>query len=103
MKSIGLVLAALMIASGARAADYPTKPINIIVPFAAGGSNDIVARAIGKGLADAWGQPVLIDNRAGAGGVIGAEAVARGLEARTGWTGMTDPAGRRLNLMIQRR
>ena len=77
MKSIGLVLAALMIATGARAADYRTKPINIIVPFAAGGSNDIVARAIGKGLADAWGQPVLIDNRAGAGGVIGAEAVAR--------------------------
>ncbi len=77
MKSIGLVLAALMIATGARAADYPTKPINIIVPFAAGGSNDIVARAIGKGLADAWGQPVLIDNRTGAGGVIGAEAVAR--------------------------
>jgi tripartite-type tricarboxylate transporter receptor subunit TctC len=77
MKSIGLVLAALMIATGARAADYPTKPINIIVPFAAGGSNDIVARAIGKGLADAWGQPVVIDNRAGAGGVIGAEAVAR--------------------------
>jgi len=77
MKSIGLVLAALMIATGARAADYPTKPINIIVPFAAGGSNDIVARAIGKGLADAWGQSVLIDNRAGAGGVIGAEAVAR--------------------------
>ena len=77
MKSIGLVLAALMIATSARAADYPTKPINIIVPFAAGGSNDIVARAIGKGLADAWGQPVLIDNRAGAGGVIGAEAVAR--------------------------
>ena len=65
MKSIGLVLAALMIATSARAADYPTKPINIIVPFAAGGSNDIVARAIGKGLADAWGQPVLIDNRAG--------------------------------------
>jgi tripartite-type tricarboxylate transporter receptor subunit TctC len=66
-----------MIATGASAADYPTKPINFVVPFAAGGSNDIVARAIGKGLADAWGQPVLIDNRAGAGGVIGAEAVAR--------------------------
>jgi tripartite-type tricarboxylate transporter receptor subunit TctC len=77
MKRIGSALAALMIATGASAADYPTKPINFIVPFAAGGSNDIVARAIGKGLADAWGQPVLIDNRAGAGGVIGAEAVAR--------------------------
>jgi tripartite-type tricarboxylate transporter receptor subunit TctC len=77
MKRIGLALAALIIASDACAADYPTKPINFVVPFAAGGSNDIVARAIGKGLADAWGQPVLIDNRAGAGGVIGAEAVAR--------------------------
>jgi tripartite-type tricarboxylate transporter receptor subunit TctC len=77
MKRIGLALAALMIATDASAADYPTKPINFVVPFAAGGSNDIVARAIGKGLADAWGQPVLIDNRAGAGGVIGAEAVAR--------------------------
>jgi tripartite-type tricarboxylate transporter receptor subunit TctC len=77
MKKIGSALAALMIATGANAADYPAKPINFIVPFAAGGSNDIVARAIGKGLADAWGQAVLIDNRAGAGGVIGAEAVAR--------------------------
>jgi tripartite-type tricarboxylate transporter receptor subunit TctC len=77
MKRIGLALAALIIASDASAADYPTKPINFVVPFAAGGSNDIVARAIGKGLADAWGQPVLIDNRAGAGGVIRAEAVAR--------------------------
>jgi tripartite-type tricarboxylate transporter receptor subunit TctC len=77
MKRIGLALAALMISTGASAADYPTKTIDFVVPFAAGGSNDIVARAIGKGLADAWGQPVLIDNRAGAGGVIGAEAVAR--------------------------
>jgi tripartite-type tricarboxylate transporter receptor subunit TctC len=77
MNKIGPALAALMIAAGASAADYPTKSINLIVPFAAGGSNDIVARAIGKGLADAWGQPVLIDNRAGAGGVIGAEAAAR--------------------------
>jgi tripartite-type tricarboxylate transporter receptor subunit TctC len=77
MKRIGPALAALMIGAGASAADYPTKPINLIVPFAAGGSNDIVARAIGKGLADAWGQSVLIDNRAGAGGVIGAEAAAR--------------------------
>ena len=57
-------------------AQYPTKPINLVVPFAAGGSNDIVARAIGKKLGEAWGQTVIIDNRAGAGGVIGTAHVA---------------------------
>ena len=57
-------------------AQYPAKPISMVVPFAAGGSNDIVARAIGKKLGEAWGQTVIIDNRAGAGGVIGAAHVA---------------------------
>jgi tripartite-type tricarboxylate transporter receptor subunit TctC len=70
--------AAFILLGGATAAhaQYPTKAITLVVPFAAGGSNDIVARAIGKKLGEAWGQTVIIDNRAGAGGVIGAAFVA---------------------------
>src|SRR5262249_48742191 len=56
----------------ASAQTYPSRSITLIIPFAAGGSNDIVGRTIGKKLAEAWGQPVLVDNRPGAGGVIGA-------------------------------
>jgi tripartite-type tricarboxylate transporter receptor subunit TctC len=61
----------------ASAADYPAKAITIIVPFAPGGSNDIVARAIGQKMNDDWGQAVIVDNKPGAGGVIGSEFVAR--------------------------
>jgi tripartite-type tricarboxylate transporter receptor subunit TctC len=56
---------------------YPAKPIRLVVPFPAGGSLDVVARAIGQKLTDAWGQPVVIDNRPGAGGNIGADLVAK--------------------------
>ena len=56
---------------------YPTKPIRIIVPFPAAGTADIMARIIGQKMAPAWGQQVLIDNRAGAGGNIGAELAAK--------------------------
>src|SRR5688572_17755816 len=74
----GLVLAAALSSAATSAhAQYPSKPITLVVPFAAGGSNDIVARAIGKKLGEAWGQTVIVDNRAGAGGVIGADFVAR--------------------------
>ena len=74
-----VLLAGLFLISmaGANAADYPAKAITIIVPFAPGGSNDIVARAIGQKLNEDWGQPVVVDNRPGAGGVIGSEFVAR--------------------------
>ena len=56
---------------------YPAKAIRIVVPFPAGGPLDIVARAIGQDLNKAWNQPVIIDNRPGAGGVIGLEMAAR--------------------------
>jgi tripartite-type tricarboxylate transporter receptor subunit TctC len=56
---------------------YPSKPIRLVVPFPAGGSLDVVARAIGQKLTEAWGQPVVIDNRPGAGGNIGADLVAK--------------------------
>ncbi len=65
----------------AQAADaalsYPSRPIRMVVPFTPGGSNDIVARLIGMKMADGWGQQVVIDNRPGAGGALGAEMVAR--------------------------
>jgi tripartite-type tricarboxylate transporter receptor subunit TctC len=58
-------------------AAYPAKPIHMIVPFTPGGSTDILARAIGQALTEAWRQQVIIENKPGAGGAIGAEAAAK--------------------------
>jgi tripartite-type tricarboxylate transporter receptor subunit TctC len=60
-----------------QAQDYPTKPIRLVVPFTPGGSSDILARAVGQRLTEAWGQPVVIDNVPGAGGSLGADRVAK--------------------------
>jgi tripartite-type tricarboxylate transporter receptor subunit TctC len=59
------------------AADFPTRPIRIVVPFAAGGATDVIARVVGQKMSDQLGQPVVIDNKSGANGNIGAIAVAR--------------------------
>lgn len=56
---------------------WPSKPVRLIVPFAAGGSTDVVARMIGQKLSILWGQPVLVENRGGAGGNLGADVVAK--------------------------
>jgi len=69
-------VAALILPSKALA-DYPERAIRIIVPYTAGGTVDILARALGERLTAAWKQPVVIENRPGAGGSIGAEAAAR--------------------------
>src|SRR5688500_11814912 len=64
-------------ASAAQAQTFPAKPVRLIVPFAPGGSTDIVARVLGQKLNEMWGQPVLVDNRAGGSTVIGTEIVAK--------------------------
>jgi tripartite-type tricarboxylate transporter receptor subunit TctC len=74
--ALGLAPPAMLLPRAAFAA-YPDRPIRLIVPFAAGGNADIVGRLVGERISSAFGQPVVIDNRGGAGGSIGAEAVAR--------------------------
>jgi tripartite-type tricarboxylate transporter receptor subunit TctC len=75
---IGSLAAALVFfALAAHAQPYPSKPITIVVGFTAGGTTDIIARLIGERLNKAWGQPIVIDNKPGAGGNIGADFVAK--------------------------
>jgi tripartite-type tricarboxylate transporter receptor subunit TctC len=72
---LGIVL--FLFASASFAQAFPAKPVRIIVPFPAGGTTDIVARMIGQRMSETMGQPVLVENRAGAGGLIGADLVAK--------------------------
>jgi tripartite-type tricarboxylate transporter receptor subunit TctC len=71
------VLAGLALAGGAAAQAFPSKPIRIVVPFAAGSATDTMARAYANEMQKLLGQPVIVDNKPGANGMIGAEAVAR--------------------------
>jgi tripartite-type tricarboxylate transporter receptor subunit TctC len=77
IKTVGIAVLGTVLAGGAVAqTNFPTKPVKIIVPFTAGSQVDLVARELGRGLQEKWGQPVIVDNRPGAGGTIGSRIVA---------------------------
>lgn len=80
-RALRAAFAALALAAGAAGAwaqpAYPSKPIRMVVPFAAGGATDVLARVIGEKMAASLGQPVVIDNKPGAAGIIGTDAVAK--------------------------
>lgn len=77
MRHLARTALAFSLTSAAAAAQYPDRPVRVIVPFAAGGGADIVARQVFQGVSQALGQPFVIENRGGAGGIIGTDAVAK--------------------------
>ena len=87
-----LVVLALSLAACALAAaqDYPSRPVRIIVPYPPGGPTDVIVRVVGNRLSESLGQPVIIENRAGASGMIGAELVAKA--APDGYTLLVNPS-----------
>ena len=87
------------IASGALAQTYPSKPIRLVVPYTPGASNDTLSRATGEAMSPILGQPVIIDNRPGAGGMIGAEHAAR--SAPDGYTILNVQASFATNVAIR--
>ena len=77
MRALAILVGAAVLSAAAVAQSYPAKPVHLVVPFAAGGAVDTVARALGQKLGESWKQPVIVDNRPGAGGNIAADAVAK--------------------------
>jgi tripartite-type tricarboxylate transporter receptor subunit TctC len=91
LKSIAAALTLALAAGTAFAQAYPSKPIRIVVPFAAGGTSDILARAIGPKMTETWNQPIVVENKTGANGNVGAEFVAR--SAPDGYTMLLSDVG----------
>src|SRR6266704_2815662 len=103
MKKIAIIALVFSASAGALAQGFPAKPVRLVVAFPAGGGVDIVARLLSPKLADAWGQQVIVDNRAGASAVLGAArtpllpdvpTVAESLPGYelTNWFGLVAPA-----------
>lgn len=90
-----LATAAAASNAAARADDYPVSPVRIVVPYAAGGGGDIIARMLGARLGEKWAQPVVTDNRPGAGTVIGTDLVAKAQP--TGYTLLVNTAAITIN------
>ncbi len=87
--SAALLLLALPLAHAAEI--YPSKPLRVVITFPAGGPTDVIVRLFTQRLTDAWGHPVIIDNRGGAGGIVGTEVVAHA--APDGYTFLVGTAG----------
>ena len=77
IRKLSSFLCALFLCSAALAQDYPSKPVRFIVPYAPGGSSDVLARTLGQKLAESLGQQVVVDNRPGAGSMVGTDAAAK--------------------------
>src|SRR5215212_8626357 len=79
LASLALTMAALSGTAHAQgtAATYPAKPIRLVVPFSPGGPADMLARPLAQGFTETWGQQVIVDHRAGAGGILAAEILAK--------------------------
>nr|WP_307659039.1 tripartite tricarboxylate transporter substrate binding protein [Variovorax paradoxus] len=100
MASAAAAALACVLPLSAQAQAWPAKTIRFVVPFAPGGANDLMARAAAEGAAKVLGQPVIIDNRPGAGGSLGADLVAR--SAPDGYTFLISAAGVISNSMIKK-
>jgi tripartite-type tricarboxylate transporter receptor subunit TctC len=74
-----LAVAVVLVAATANADTYPTQPVKFVVAFPPGGTTDILARVFAQKMSETWGQPVVVENRSGAGGIIGTESVARSM------------------------
>ena len=95
-----LVASIIAVAAGAHAASWPDKPIHFVVPFGPGGANDLVARYVAEAASRELGQPIVVDNKPGAGSVLGSEIVAK--SAPDGYTFLAPAAGVITNAMIKK-
>lgn len=95
---LSAVAALFLIGAGAHAENFPSKPVHILVPYAAGGAVDVLARTLGQSLARIWGQQPVIDNRPGAGGIVASQALTQ--SPPDGYTLILVASGHPLNQFI---